>query len=185
MTTYNKSIIIYNGFNEKSFCGYCKKYDCSYSHGMWASCLSVQAYQDMIDLGWRRSGKYCYKSLMNKTCCPQYTIRCEALRFQLSKSQKKVIKKVTHFLKCGEDYQNLINIEHVEREPLMKYDSHVIHDGDHKMQIMNTDQLHAEEQCSSSNDLQNRNSLVNIKEYNNMAMSLNCNAEALKETKKN
>jgi len=39
----------------------------------------------------------------------------------------------------------------------------VIHDGDHKMQIMNTDQLHDEEQCSSSNDLQHRNSLVNIK----------------------
>lgn len=43
--------------------------------GMWASCLTVQAYQDLIDRGWRRSGKYCYKSTMDKTCCPLYTIR--------------------------------------------------------------------------------------------------------------
>lgn len=42
---------------------------------MWASTLTVQAYQDLIDRGWRRSGKYCYKSTMDKTCCPLYTIR--------------------------------------------------------------------------------------------------------------
>lgn len=42
---------------------------------MWASTLTVGAYQDMIDRGWRRAGKYCYKALMEKTCCPLYTIR--------------------------------------------------------------------------------------------------------------
>lgn len=42
---------------------------------MWTSSLTVEAYQDMIDRGWRRAGKYCYKSIMDKTCCPLYTIR--------------------------------------------------------------------------------------------------------------
>ena len=36
---------------------------------------------------------------MNKTCCPQYTIRCDISELTLSKSQKKVIKKVRNYLK--------------------------------------------------------------------------------------
>lgn len=64
---------------------------------MWAETLTVQDYQNLIDRGWRRSGKYCYKPIMDQICCPQYTIRCNALRFTLSKSQKKVIKKFNKF----------------------------------------------------------------------------------------
>ncbi len=40
-----------------------------------------------------RSGKYCYKPTMDKTCCPQYTIKCDVKNFKLSKSNKKVIKR--------------------------------------------------------------------------------------------
>ena len=35
---------------------------------------------------------------MAKTCCPLYTIKCNATDFQLSKSQKKVLKKFRNFL---------------------------------------------------------------------------------------
>ncbi|KAH0623690.1 hypothetical protein JD844_006741 [Phrynosoma platyrhinos] len=70
--------------------------------GMWAHSLTVQDYQDLIDRGWRRSGKYVYKPTMNQTCCPQYTIRCRALHFQPSKSHKKVLKKMLKFLTKGE-----------------------------------------------------------------------------------
>ena len=38
---------------------------------------------------------------MNQTCCPQYPIRCNALEFKISKSQKKVIKRVNKFLNTG------------------------------------------------------------------------------------
>jgi len=38
--------------------------------------MTVQDYQDLIDRGWRRSGKYCYKPTVHVTCCPMYTIRC-------------------------------------------------------------------------------------------------------------
>ena len=42
---------------------------------MWAHRMSVVDYQHLINRGWRRSGKYCYKPTMDKTCCPHYTIK--------------------------------------------------------------------------------------------------------------
>ena len=52
---------------------------------MWCHALTPQDYQELIDRGWRRSGKYAYKPLMNKTCCPQYTIRCNAQKLRISR----------------------------------------------------------------------------------------------------
>ena len=49
-----------------------------------------------------RSGKYVYKPTMHQTCCPQYAIKCEALKFKMSKSQKKVIKQVHKYLNTGD-----------------------------------------------------------------------------------
>uniref|UniRef100_A0A8C2XRW8 Arginyl-tRNA--protein transferase 1 n=1 Tax=Cyclopterus lumpus TaxID=8103 RepID=A0A8C2XRW8_CYCLU len=69
---------------------------------MWSHTMTVQDYQDLIDRGWRRSGKYVYKPKLDKTCCPQYTIRCHALKFQPSKSHKKVLKKISKFISKGE-----------------------------------------------------------------------------------
>lgn len=82
-------------------CGYCKSPNTNFSHGMWAHFLSVNDYQNLIDRGWRRSGMYCYKPTMTITCCPLYTIRCEAIHLKLTKSQKKILKKMTRFLKDG------------------------------------------------------------------------------------
>ncbi|XP_010011172.1 PREDICTED: arginyl-tRNA--protein transferase 1-like, partial [Nestor notabilis] len=84
---------------------------------MWAHSMTVQDYQDLIDRGWRRSGKYVYKPIMNQTCCPQYTIRCQALHFQTSKSHKKVLKKMLKFLSKG-DVSKVVS----EEEPM---DSHI------------------------------------------------------------
>ncbi|KAL1139910.1 hypothetical protein AAG570_006887, partial [Ranatra chinensis] len=69
--------------------------------GLWAHTLTVHDYQDLIDRGWRRSGQYCYKPIMDITCCPLYTIKCEALDFKLSKSQKKLLKRMHKFLAEG------------------------------------------------------------------------------------
>ncbi|CAH2043609.1 unnamed protein product, partial [Iphiclides podalirius] len=98
------SIVEYYAEHERYKCGYCKKPDKSYSHGMWAHSLTVSDYQDLIDRGWRRSGKYCYKPTLNVTCCPSYTIRCRALEYKASKSQKKILKRVNKFL-LGETQQ--------------------------------------------------------------------------------
>ena len=35
---------------------------------------------------------------MNKTCCPLYTIKCEALNFKPTKSQKKVVKRFANYI---------------------------------------------------------------------------------------
>ncbi|XP_050450732.1 arginyl-tRNA--protein transferase 1 isoform X2 [Cataglyphis hispanica] len=99
MAKQSYSIVEYYAEHEGYECGYCKSPDTNFSHGMWAHSLTVQDYQSLIDRGWRRSGCYCYKPIMNQICCPQYTIRCEALDFKISKSQKKILKRMMKFLK--------------------------------------------------------------------------------------
>ncbi|KAM6203614.1 arginyl-tRNA--protein transferase 1 isoform 1-T1 [Sarcoramphus papa] len=111
------SIVEYFGGEDGYRCGYCKNETGNLSHGMWAHSMTVQDYQDLIDRGWRRSGKYVYKPIMNQTCCPQYTIRCQALRFQTSKSHKKVLKKMLKFISKG-DVSKVVS----EEEPM---DSHI------------------------------------------------------------
>ncbi|XP_043490055.1 arginyl-tRNA--protein transferase 1 isoform X1 [Polistes fuscatus] len=93
------SIVEYYAQEEVHACGYCKSPDTNFSHGMWAHYLTVHDYQNLIDRGWRRSGSYCYKPTMDQTCCPMYTIKCEVLNFKISKSQKKILKRMTKFLK--------------------------------------------------------------------------------------
>lgn len=82
-------------------CGYCKSRDGSVSHGMWTHRLTVEDYQDLIDRGWRRSGKYCYKPLMSESCCPAYAISCQATKFRLSNSQRQVLKRMNKYLAQG------------------------------------------------------------------------------------
>ncbi|KAM7444934.1 Arginyl-tRNA--protein transferase 1 [Porites harrisoni] len=94
----NHSIVEYFGDSGGHRCGYCNSSDTNFSHGMWAHNLTCLDYQDLIDRGWRRSGKYLYKPTMKKLCCPMYTIKCNATAFHPSKSQKKVLKKMTKFL---------------------------------------------------------------------------------------
>jgi arginyl-tRNA--protein transferase 1 len=91
---------------------------------MWAQNLSADMYQKLINRGWRRSGKYCYKVLLNKSCCSTYTIRfeldlnvigtnkltlfwffffsrCEAFNYSPSKSQRKVLRRFNEYLLNG------------------------------------------------------------------------------------
>ncbi|KAJ3202452.1 hypothetical protein HDU67_000548, partial [Dinochytrium kinnereticum] len=73
----------------------------SHTFGMWAYKLTVQAYQSLIDKGWRRSGQYLYKPDMGRTCCPAYTIRLDAGAYVPGRSHRKVGKKVRRFLRGG------------------------------------------------------------------------------------
>lgn len=92
LTINNISIVHWFPHVEKHRCGYCKSENGSISYGekniltkitltnnkfsgMWADSMTVNDYQNLIDRGWRRSGRYCYKPIMNEICCPQYTIR--------------------------------------------------------------------------------------------------------------
>ncbi|XP_037715518.1 arginyl-tRNA--protein transferase 1 isoform X1 [Drosophila subpulchrella] len=94
------SIVQYYG-NQQSKCGYCAGANCSLSHGMHAYRLDCQDYQDLIDRGWRRCGNYCYKLRNEETCCPCYTIKCDALEFKMSKSNKRILRRMNRFLRDG------------------------------------------------------------------------------------
>lgn len=55
----------------------------------------------MIDRGWRRSGTYCYQPDLRKSCCPQYAIKLDALRYKPSASQRKAINRWNRFILNG------------------------------------------------------------------------------------
>lgn len=64
--------------------------------------MSCEVYQKMIDRGWRRSGTYCYKPDLRRSCCPQYTIRLDALKFKPSRSQRQLVHRWNRFVLHGD-----------------------------------------------------------------------------------
>ena len=93
------SFVLITGESQSS-CGYChnKASETSRAFGLWAYTLSAQAYQMLIDCGWRRSGQYLYRPDIPQTCCKPYTIRLAVSDFQCSKGQKKVLRKMRKYL---------------------------------------------------------------------------------------
>ena len=53
---------------------------------------------------------------MARTCCPLYTIRCEATQLALTKSQKKVIKRFLNFVLLGSRAEGGTAGERMEEE---------------------------------------------------------------------
>ncbi len=47
-------------------------------------------------------GSLTYKPMNRKTCCPSYTIKCDAMHFKISRAQKRVLTSVNTFLNTGE-----------------------------------------------------------------------------------
>ncbi|KAF8265113.1 arginine-tRNA-protein transferase [Lactarius quietus] len=87
-----------------STCGYCKNSDTNcISASLHAYSMSCSVYQRMIDRGWRRSGRYCYKPDLKRSCCPQYTIKLDATEFNASKSQRKLVNRWTRFVLGGDN----------------------------------------------------------------------------------
>ncbi|KAH7728700.1 arginine-tRNA-protein transferase [Aphelenchoides avenae] len=124
--SYKNSIVQYIGPSQSSSCGYCKKKgkkrsigtndaegpdevpaeETAYNFGVIAHFLSPEHFNQILDIGWSRSGQYLYKPVMEKTCCPQYTIRSkrkifmlEIEKFRVSRTQKRVLKTMIDFLK--------------------------------------------------------------------------------------
>lgn len=95
------SVIEYLGESNDGKCGYCKKTGNYNSSGFWAHTLGCEDYQELINRNWRRSGQYCYLPKNADTCCPMYTIKCDAMSFRLNKSHKKILKRMNKFLRDG------------------------------------------------------------------------------------
>lgn len=84
---------------QQNICGYCKSTSRpSIAHGFSASSLRVDDYQDLLDRGWRRSGKFLYKPEMERTCCPSYTIRLKVDAFVPTKEQKRVQRRIQRYM---------------------------------------------------------------------------------------
>lgn len=101
-----------------STCGYCKTSrksdtevgslvsnieESSISFGVVSDRMLVTDYEDLMLIGWRRSGNYFYKPNMLRTCCPQYTIRLKVDSYRPSKSQRHVVKKFKSYLENDHD----------------------------------------------------------------------------------
>ncbi|GMR53564.1 hypothetical protein PMAYCL1PPCAC_23759 [Pristionchus mayeri] len=73
----------------------------SVSLGCAAYSMHVRDFENFLLWGWSRSGSYIYKPFMEKTCCPQYTIRLDVGKFILSRTQKKVLRNMRLYLEKG------------------------------------------------------------------------------------
>lgn len=66
----------------------------SKSYSVLADSVSPALYEELINMGWRRSGLHLYKPQNFSSCCPTLTTRLLTRDFQPSKSQRRVLKKV-------------------------------------------------------------------------------------------
>ncbi|KAG7562710.1 hypothetical protein FFLO_01870 [Filobasidium floriforme] len=94
-----------------SSCGYCSppgersSSSTSKSYGMIAPQMSPRVYQQLIDRGWRRSGDYVYHPDNANTCCPQLTIRLDAMAFKPEKDRKlrQILNRWKRFVMEGNE----------------------------------------------------------------------------------
>ncbi len=84
-----------------SKCGYCKSENSFLVEAVWGFRLTCQDYQDLVDRGFQRSGNFVYRPVMKETCCPQYVLRTDAVKFKPTKSQRYAIRKFNRFLVEG------------------------------------------------------------------------------------
>jgi arginine-tRNA-protein transferase len=69
--------------------------------GVLAHHMTCRDFQDLVDRGFQRSGKFVYRPFMKQTCCPQYVFRTDITKFRLSKQQRATIRKMNNYLVQG------------------------------------------------------------------------------------
>jgi len=55
-------------------------------------------------IGWSRSGTYLYYPVLHDACCPHYQIRLNSKDFLISSSQKKVLRRITRYVKLSDQF---------------------------------------------------------------------------------
>lgn len=83
-------------------CGYCHGDDEQfYLDGVWSEKMSAQDFQELVDRGCQRSGKFVYLPANKLTCCPQYIFRLDVSTFRASKSQRRAVRRFNEYLLKG------------------------------------------------------------------------------------
>ena len=99
--------------NNPAGCGYCKHQTMKKSLNRHQFKFSVNSIpviimQNLMTKGWGKSGNIIYKYTYEKTCCKLYQPRVDINKFQISKEQKKVMKRFRKYL-SGEYETNKLN----------------------------------------------------------------------------
>ena len=95
-------------------CGYCKHQTVplkSHNKSQFRfviKSIPVNILQRMLEKGWGRSGNLMYKKNYQNCCCKLYQPRVNIKNFEISKEQKKVMKRFRKYL-SGEYELNKIN----------------------------------------------------------------------------
>lgn len=92
-----------------SRCGYCKSENTFLVEAVWAFRLTCQDYQDLVDRGFQRSGNFVYRPIMKETCCPQYVLRTDVVKFKPTKSQRYAVRKFNRYLVEGRPMETTLS----------------------------------------------------------------------------
>lgn len=95
------SVVTPHGEEHASDCGYCGGEGCRVSYGASTRRLTCADYQALCEAGWRRSGEYVYRPSNARTCCPNLTIRLDVTRFEATKEQHRLLRRLNEYLAGG------------------------------------------------------------------------------------
>jgi len=70
---------------------------------LWAHRLRLEDYRVLMDHGWRRSGCFLYFPDNDHGCCPQYAVRVPLWDFELTRSQRRVLRRWQNFVSVQGD----------------------------------------------------------------------------------
>ena len=108
--------------NSWSTCGYCRgerssivnrdPAESAKAYTIVADSLSPAVYEDLVNRGWRRSGRALYRPDNWVSCCPALTIRLQVNQFQPTKSQRKLRRRADNLLQKSEDGTQLTESNH-------------------------------------------------------------------------
>jgi arginine-tRNA-protein transferase len=95
----------------KSWAPYNKSFHRSKTIGFQVENMNIQQYEKLVNLNYRRSGTFLYKSDNLRNCCFYYTIRTNMEKFKISKELKNDLNKFNEFIGVGKNHDKQFNVD--------------------------------------------------------------------------
>lgn len=90
---------------EKARCGYCGDEHSSKMFGFDVRQMDCAQYQQLINRGFRRSGKFLYKPDALNSCCAQYSMRLDVAAYRAGKEHRQALNRFNRFVTHAETHQ--------------------------------------------------------------------------------